>query len=57
MGKEDEDLDGMKGAVLALTGVAAGLIKEATGSKRAGRVLARIERRFGIDDEHRKDGK
>lgn len=39
------------GAALALTGVTAELIADATGSKMARQLVERIDKRFGTDEE------
>ena len=49
--KDDRDLDGLRGAALALTGVAAHLVASATGSQAADRLAQRIDKEFGIEDE------
>jgi hypothetical protein len=41
-----EDLDNLKGVMLAVVGVSAELVYDATGWKRAGRLADRIEERF-----------
>lgn len=46
-----ENVGTLRGAALALTGVVAALIAEATGSQAARRLVGRIEERFGIDEE------
>ena len=46
-----ENTGTLRGAALALTGVAAHIIAEETGSARARRVAERIDKRFGVDEE------
>lgn len=46
-----ENTGTLRGAALALAGVTAELIADATGSTRARRLVERIDKRFGIDEE------
>lgn len=41
----------LRGAALALTGVAAHIIAEETGSKTARRIADRVDKAFGLDEE------
>ena len=49
--KDARDLDGLRGAALALTGVAAHLVAVTTGSQAADRLARRIDKTFGIEEE------
>ncbi|MEO3875501.1 hypothetical protein ABGB18_42540 [Nonomuraea sp. B12E4] len=46
-----ENTGTLHGAALALTGVAAHIIAEETGSKSAKRIADRIDAQFGLDEE------